>query len=242
MTAPLRCLLVDDKPLALDILTDYVEKVPFLHLTGATTNPIEALQWVTEQAVDLIFLDIQMPQLTGLQFMSALQSRAGVILTTAYTDYALDGFEHDVIDYLLKPIPFERFYRAAQKAQTRLRVAEATTHVPDPRRFLFVRTEHRMQRVDLDAIRYVEGLQNYVVIHTTGEKVLARQTISSLEESLPPGTFVRVHKSFIVSLAHIGTVERSRIFIDTNVPSPTIIPVGDAYRDRFYAALNGRDV
>ena len=123
MTDPMHCLVVDDKPLAIDILTDYVAKVPFLHLAGSSTNPLEALNWVGERRVDLIFLDIQMPQLTGLQFMQALDRRAPVVLTTAYADYALAGFEHDVVDYLLKPIPFERFYQAVQKAQRRFRPA-----------------------------------------------------------------------------------------------------------------------
>ncbi|RPD49579.1 DNA-binding response regulator [Hymenobacter sediminis] len=231
MTDPIQCLVVDDKPLALDLLTDYVSKVPFLQLAGRSENPVEALNWVGERQVDLIFLDIQMPQLTGLQFLQALDRRAQVVLTTAYPEHALAGFEHDVIDYLLKPISFERFYQAAQKAQRRLRPAPAAT----PRPYLFVKTEHRMQRVDLAEVLYLEGLQNYVIIHTATEKIIARQTISSLEASLPASGFVRVHKSFIVSLAHIHTVERSRIFI--RGAAPMVIPVGDAYRSAFYGRL-----
>ena len=156
MSDPIRCLLVDDKPLALDILTDYVAQVPALHLTGRSENPVEALSWVAERRIELIFLDIQMPQLTGLQFMQALDRRAQVVLTTAYAEHALTGFEHDVVDYLLKPIPFERFYQAVQKAQRRLRPVVPET----PRSYLFVKTEHRLQRVDLSEVRYLEGLQN----------------------------------------------------------------------------------
>ncbi|SEU08492.1 LytR/AlgR family response regulator transcription factor [Hymenobacter actinosclerus] len=233
MTDAIHCLLVDDKPLALDILTDYVAKVPFLQLAGSSENPLEALNWVGERRVDLIFLDIQMPQLTGLQFLQALDRRAQVVLTTAYAEYALAGFEHDVIDYLLKPIPFERFYQAAQKAQRRLRPAPA-----DPARpHLFVKTEHRMQRINLAEVLYLEGLQNYVLIHTTTEKVIARQTLNSLEASLPAADFVRVHKSFIVALAHIHTVERSRIFMQTGADNSPVIPVGDTYRSAFYGRL-----
>ncbi|MBO0938565.1 response regulator transcription factor [Fibrella sp. HMF5335] len=236
MTPPIRCLVVDDKPLAVDILTDYVSKVPFLHLAGATTNPLDALNLLSERPVDLIFLDIQMPQLTGLQFLKAMHGRAQVILTTAYAEYALDGFEHDVVDYLLKPISFERFYRAVQKAQTYLRLSGEP--LIDARPFLFIKTEHRMQRVDIDLIKYVEGLQNYVVLHTPTKKIIARQTITSLENALPAAAFVRVHKSFIVALAHIHTVERSRILITkTEGGTPTIIPIGDAYRDMFYKLL-----
>jgi DNA-binding LytR/AlgR family response regulator len=233
MSAPIQCLIVDDKPLAIDILADYVAQVPALQLSGSSENPVEALSWVGERRIELIFLDIQMPQLTGLQFMQALDRRAQVVLTTAYADYALKGFEHDVVDYLLKPIPFERFYQAVQKAQRRLRPAATDL----PRTYLFVKTEHRLQRVDLAEVRYLEGLQNYVTIHTATEKILARQTISSLEASLPAATFVRVHKSFIVSLAHIHSVERSRIFMQVAAGAPVIIPVGDAYRSTFYGRL-----
>lgn len=235
MTDPIRCLLVDDKPLALDILTDYVAKVPFLQLAGSSQNPVEALNWVAERRVDLIFLDIQMPQLTGLQFLQALDRRAQVVLTTAYAEYALAGFEHDVIDYLLKPIPFERFYQAARKAQRRLRPVPEPAETPRP--YLFVKTEHRMQRIDLAEVLYLEGLQNYVIIHTPTEKVIARQTLNSLENSLPAAEFVRVHKSFIVALAHTHTVERSRIFIQSTAGNPIIIPVGDTYRNAFYGRL-----
>ena len=237
MTEPIHCLIVDDKPLAIDILTDYVAQVPSLHLAGSSENPVEALNWVGERRVDLVFLDIQMPQLTGLQFMQALDRRAQVILTTAYADYALTGFEHDVIDYLLKPIPFERFYQAVQKAQRRLRPAAAEAPAETSRPYVFVKTEHRMQRVDLAEVLYLEGLQNYVIIHTTTEKIIARQTLNSLEASLPAAAFARVHKSFIVSLAHVHTVERSRIFIQVESGAPQVIPVGDAYRTTFYGRL-----
>ena len=233
MSDPIQCLLVDDKPLALDLLTDYVAQVPALRLAGSSENPVEALSWITERRIELVFLDIQMPQLTGLQFMQALDRRAQVVLTTAYAEYALTGFEHDVVDYLLKPIPFERFYQAVQKAQRRLRPAAADTTRP----YLFVKTEHRLQRVDLAEIRYLEGLQNYVLIHTTTEKIMARQTINSLAASLPVSAFVRVHKSFIVALAHIHTVERGRIFLQGATGLPITIPVGDTYRSAFYGKL-----
>lgn len=236
MTDPIHCLVVDDKPLAIDILTDYVAKVPFLQLAGSSQNPLEALHWVGERRIDLIFLDIQMPQLTGLQFLQALDRRAPVVLTTAYPDYALAGFEHDVIDYLLKPIPFERFYQAAQKAQRRLHpVAVAVEETPRP--YVFVKTEHRLQRIDLEDVLYAEGLQNYVIVHTLTEKIIARQTLNSLEASLPASAFVRVHKSFIVALAHVHSVERSRIFIQAAADEPRCIPVGDAYRRTFYDRL-----
>ena len=225
----IRCLIIDDKPLAIDILADYTQKVPFLELAGTTTNPIEGLSIIREQNIDLVFLDIQMPELTGLQFMKIAGKQCKVILTTAYSKYALDGFEHDVIDYLLKPIAFERFYRAAEKAkQIICKPTEKITIRPSIEtrpEYLFVKTEHRIQKVNLKDILFIEGLQNYISIQTPNERVLSLQTLKKTEESLPMKDFVRVHKSYIVALRHISAIERSRIFI-----GDAIIPVGDNYR------------
>ena len=234
MSNPIRCLVVDDKPLALDLLTAYVEQVPALQLAGSSENPVEALGWVEARSVELVFLDVQMPQLTGLQFLQALDRRAQVVLTTAYAEYALRGFEHDVVDYLLKPIAFERFFQAVQKAQRRLRPAPPAEPA---RAYLFVKTEHRLQRIDLAEVRYLEGLQNYVLLHLGTEKVIVRQTLTSLEASLHGAGFVRVHKSFIVALAHIHAVERSRIFLQGAAGPAGSIPIGDAYRSAFYDRL-----
>ncbi|MCC8426477.1 LytTR family DNA-binding domain-containing protein [Mucilaginibacter sp. UR6-11] len=230
----LRCLIIDDKPLAIDILADHAGKIPFLQLVGTTTNPIEGLQMVREQNIDLVFLDIQMPELTGLQFIKIAGKQCKIILTTAYAEYALDGYEHDVVDYLLKPIPFERFYRAAEKAlHVIVPGSRAATPVvpqaePSPE-FLFIKTEHRIQKVDLKDIRFIEGLQNYIAITTSNGKILSLQTLKKLEEQLPDKEFVRVHKSFIVALRHISSIERGRINIGDQM-----LPVGDRYRDRFY--------
>jgi DNA-binding LytR/AlgR family response regulator len=233
----IRCLIIDDKPLAIDILADYTQKVPFLELAGTTTNPIEGLSIIREQNIDLVFLDIQMPELTGLQFMKIAGKQCKVILTTAYSKYALDGFEHDVIDYLLKPIAFERFYRAAEKAkQIICKPTEKITIRPSIEtrpEYLFVKTEHRIQKVNLKDILFIEGLQNYISIQTPNERVLSLQTLKKTEESLPMKDFVRVHKSYIVALRHISAIERSRIFI-----GDAIIPVGDNYREGFYGIVD----
>ena len=239
----LRCLVVDDKPLAIDVLADYTSKIPFLELVATTTNPIEGLNMVREQNIDLVFLDIQMPELTGLQFMKIAGSHCKVILTTAYAEYALDGFEHDVIDYLLKPIAFDRFYKAAEKAYRFLekesaqnmagQIHESPVLPPVPVEFLFVKTEHRIQKINLVDILYVEALQNYVSLNTAAGRVMSLQPLKKIEEQLPPAEFVRVHKSYIVSLRHISSVERSRIFI-----GDTVIPVGDNYRDGFYRLID----
>ncbi|MDB5133117.1 MAG: DNA-binding response regulator [Mucilaginibacter sp.] len=238
----IRCLIIDDKPLAIDLLADYIRKVPFLELIATTTNPVEGLSIVREQQIGLVFLDIQMPELTGLEFIKIAGKQCSVILTTAYAKYALDGFEHDVVDYLLKPVAFDRFYRAAIKALKLLendsetlpeekRISLIEEHTPTA--YLFIKTEHRIQKVNLSDILFVEGLQNYITLHTTEGRILSLQPLKKIEEQLPSKEFVRVHKSYIVSLRHIGTIERGRISIGDN-----IVPVGDNYRERFYQLID----
>lgn len=238
----IRCLIIDDKPLAIDILTEYIKKINFLELVATTTNPIEGLTIIREQKIDLVFLDIQMPELTGLQFMKIAGKQCRIILTTAYSEYALDGFENDVIDYLLKPIAFDRFYRAAEKAlhilttDNKIQSAEINKNADEPKQaeYLFVKTEHRIQKINLRDILFIESLQNYININTPEGRILSLQTLKKIEEQLPPKEFMRVHKSFIVALRHITSIERSRITIGTQV-----IPVGDNYREGFYKLVEG---
>ncbi|MDO3641294.1 LytTR family DNA-binding domain-containing protein [Mucilaginibacter sp. L3T2-6] len=237
----IRCLIIDDKPLAIDILADYTRKVPFLELTGTATDPIQGLSMVRDRQISLVFLDIQMPQLNGLQFMRIAGEQCKVILTTAYPEYALEGFEHDVIDYLLKPIAFDRFYRAAAKAlqvlghDSKNRLSAENEMFSDhynQSEYLFIKTEHRIKKVNLRDILFIESLQNYITLHTTAGRILSLQTMKKLENQLPPKEFMRVHKSYIVSLRHISSVERSRIQIGGQ-----LIPVGDIYRDAFYKII-----
>lgn len=237
-----RCIAVDDEPLALDIIADYVAKIPELTLVASTTNAIEALAMVQNGEVDLAFLDVQMPELTGLQFLKIINGKCDVILTTAYPQYALDGYELNVVDYLLKPIAFDRFYRSVQKV-----LANRTPQAPQPvaaqpaatgssADFIFVKTEHKIQRVDLDDILYIEGLKDYISIYTTAERVVTLQNMKKMEEILPTGRFVRVHRSYIVALDKIASIERGRIFIEDKV-----IPVGDTYRDTFYKYIGDKN-
>lgn len=242
----MRCLIVDDEPLAHAVLSDYIAKVPFLVLVGATNSPIDALTLVQQGEVDVVFLDIQMPELTGMQFMRLAQRgpqgiQCRVILTTAYSEYALEGYEHDVVDYLLKPISFERFYRAVQKLWvTPGSVTDSGPLSPLPsasgiegiKEFIFVKTEYRLQRVSLSSVLYCEGLKDYVSIFTPTERILALQTMKSMEEKLPAHQFVRVHKSYIVALNWIESIERNRIYIGKSV-----IPIGDTYRESFYRLI-----
>jgi two-component system, LytTR family, response regulator len=242
----IRCLVVDDKPLALDILTDYIKKVDFLEFVASTTSALEALKLVEKERIDLLFLDIQMPELTGIQVMKILGDKCRVILTTAYTEYALEGYEHNVVDYLLKPIAFDRFYKAAQKAKqvfdlqqtivapqtvSSLR-EEKQTETPAARDIIFVKTEYKIVKLRLDDILYVEGLQNYVSIYTKAERILSLKNIKKMEELLPSGQFVRVHKSYIISLDKIDSIERNRVFI-----GEAVVPVGETYKDNFMGMI-----
>jgi two-component system LytT family response regulator len=240
----IRCLVVDDEPLALHILEDYISKMPFLTLVKVTTNPIEALQLVQEGRIDLVFLDVQMPELTGIQFLRIANGKAKVILTTAYPQYALEGYELDVIDYLLKPIAFDRFFKAVQKAQAILQPsskpevkAETAPQSDFLSDFIFVKTEHKIQKVYLNDILFIEGLKDYISIFTAAERIITLQNMKKMEDALPEKHFIRVHKSYIVSLNKIDSIERSRIFIRDKV-----IPVGDTYREEFFKIVDGKNI
>lgn len=242
----LKCIAVDDEPLALDIIEDYVSKVPFLQLVKRTENAIEALQMVQAGGIDLVFLDIQMPDLTGIQFLKIANSKANYILTTAYSQYALESYDLNVSDYLLKPIAFDRFYKAVEKVHNQLQKQEPAAAVPEPvpvvpsptaQDFIFVKTEHKIQKIELDNILYIEGLKDYISIFTKTERVITLQNMKKMEETLPKGDFIRVHKSYIIALDKIESIERSRIAI-----AGKTIPIGDTYRDEFFKLIDGKNV
>ena len=244
----IRCLAVDDEAPAPLILADYIGQLPFLELVGTTTNPIEALMMVQQGQVDLVFLDIQMPKLTGLQFLKLAGNKCKVILTTAYPEYALEGYENDVVDYLLKPISLERFFKAAQKALALLPgpTVPAPVSAPAPAAVpvsavappsaghMFVKGEskNKFLRVNYADILYIEGLSNYVSIHLPTQRVVTYQTLKELAETLPQPPFLRVHKSFIVSLDKIRMVDGNTIYIQDKE-----IPVSDTYREQLYRLI-----
>lgn len=244
----LKCIAVDDEPLALDIIADYVAKVPFLELVKRTESAIEAMQLVQEGNIDLVFLDIQMPELTGIQFLKIAGNKASYILTTAYSQYALESYDLNVSDYLLKPIAFDRFYKAVEKVRNQHQKQESTpavVPVPEPvvaaaapiQDFIFVKTEHKIQKIELDDILYIEGLKDYISIFTKTERVITLQNMKKMEETLPKGEFIRVHKSYIIAVDKIESIERSRIAI-----AGKTIPVGDTYRDAFFKLIDSRNV
>lgn len=231
------CLIVDDEQSAIDILRVFVEKTPFLTLVGSTTNPVEALGILQHQAIDLLFLDIHMPQLSGLDILPLVRSQTKVILTTAYSEFAVTGFELEALDYLLKPIAFERFLRAAHKALNLL--AEPSVRwQPEEKAadYIFVKTEikGKMTKVSFDEIVYIEGMKNYVAIHTADEQITTLLNMKDLEERLPAKQFMRVHKSYLVSLPKIRAVDGNQILLKG---LKAYVPLGDTYRNAFFESL-----
>jgi two-component system, LytTR family, response regulator len=229
-STPIRCIIVDDEPLAVALLADYVQRTPGLEVALRTTHVLEALQAVQEDRADLLFLDIQMPELTGIQFMKIIRRRCKVVLTTAYTQYALEGYEHDVADYLLKPITLDRFMIAVEKVKERLGRGQENIQEPRvPHRIdhLFIRTEYRIQRVDLSSIHYIEALRDYVAIHTDTGKILSLESMKHMEELLTEDQFMRIHKSYIIHRNKIDFLERGRVVIGKEY-----LPIGDTYKEK----------
>jgi DNA-binding LytR/AlgR family response regulator len=242
----LRCLLVDDEPLALRLLTSYVERVPFLELVGTCRSALEAITVLQQESVDVLFLDIQMPDLTGVEFVRTLRPEALVIFTTAYEAYALEGFNLNAVDYLVKPFAFDRFVQAAQKAQDRLQARRPVDAAPTPAPpaapasaddFIFVKADYHTQRINLRDIRYLEGLKDYIKIYTGGKPVLTLNSLKAFEDRLPSQDFVRVHRSYIVALSWIDSIRKNRIYL-----GDAIIPIGDSYADAFHKLIEERNM
>jgi DNA-binding LytR/AlgR family response regulator len=231
----IRAIAIDDEPLALRVIEAHAKKLENLELVRTTTNAIEGLLEAQSGKVDLVFLDIQMPSLTGIQFMQILQGKCKIILTTAYTQYALESYEHNVVDYLLKPISLDRFQKAVNKVALENRVNSEvnlpsnTNHQPD---CIFIKTEYKLLKINHSDILYVEGGKDYITVFTKTEKVLSLSSLTKLQESLPHPQFLRVHKSYLVALDKIESVERQRIFL-----GKTVIPIGDTYKDEFFRVV-----
>lgn len=216
------CIILDDEPLAVRLLKEYAASEPDLEIRMAGSDVYEALQLAQDGKTDLVFLDIQMPEITGIQFMKILNGKCKVILTTAYEEYAVQAFELDVVDYLLKPFSKERFQAAVQKA--RERIAHPVVEDNAPRDFIYVKSEYKLLKISLRDIYYFESLRDYVAIHHTEGKTLTLQSLRSFEEELPANEFVRIHKSYIISLSHIQSIEKKKVKI-----SGQLLPVSDTY-------------
>ncbi len=226
----IRCLAIDDEPLALELLEDNISKIPFLELVAACDNPLEAMKIMQEQSIDLIFLDIQMPGLTGIQFIQSMPSPPIVILITAYEKYALEGFNLDVTDYLVKPVALDRFIKACNKAKQlfELKSQQKSVGVEVIPAYFFVNVDYSLVKITIADIIYIEGLKDYIKIHlkSTSRPVVTRMPMKTVEEQLPGEQFIRIHKSYIVSVAFITAIRKSSVFIDT-----LELPVSDSYRD-----------
>ena len=232
----INCIAVDDEPLALDIIKAYCAKVPFLNLVGTFSNAIDTLEYLRNNTVDLMFLDIQMEELTGIQLLNSLKNKPHVIFTTAYDHYAIQGFDLDVLDYLLKPIPFERFVKAANKALEQMQKEKGTQLEKQERpayvntnTFFFVKTETRIEKVNASEVLYVEGMGDYWRIVTKTRRIMTLMNAKGIEEILHEPGFCRVHKSFFVSIDKIEFVERKQIKI-----GEILIPISDTYQKNFF--------
>ncbi len=225
-----KCLIVDDETLARELLTDYVSKIPYLELAGTCANAIEAKFALQEKKIDILFLDIQMPDLTGLELLRMLKKKPATILTTAYSEHALEGYELDVLDYLLKPIEFERFFKAVSKAvewlgkdalHTKSTEVEAVSNTLDSspqtstqtEKYFFVKSDYKIVKVEFDEILFVEALQKYVRIHTSKERIVTLLSLSKLLESLPANQFIRIHRSYVINIDKVDSIEGNMVRI-----------------------------
>jgi DNA-binding LytR/AlgR family response regulator len=242
----IRCAIVDDEPLALDLIEGYVRKTPFLELVARCSSPYQALQTLNSERIDLIYLDIQMPGVTGIEFSRIIQNGPKIIFTTAYSQFALEGFKVDALDYLVKPFNYQEFMKASTKALTWFSLLEKQPREdqqlapPTPEdRAIFVKADYKLQKVEFDKIVYIEGLKDYVKIFLTDhpKPILTLMSLKSLEEKLPSSQFMRVHRSYIVNLHKVNTIERSRIVFGS-----TYIPIADGYKEKFQAFLDKRSI
>ncbi len=232
----LKTIAIDDEPLALKLVSEYIRKTPYLELVGAFDNPLDAIEFLVDGEADLIFVDIQMPDLTGIEFTRSLQEDHKIIFTTAYEKYALEGFKLNAIDYLLKPFSYEEFLKAAGKAHKLAELeANAQPTIETNNQFLFLKSDYKIRRINFNDILYIEGLKDYIKVYTKGDEkpILSLNSIKSLEQKLPEEKFMRVHRSFIVNLDKIETIERSRIIF-----GKTYIPVSDQYKEKFQEYLD----
>ena len=220
----IKCLIVDDEPIAREGLEEHVEQIEFLKLTASCKNAIEATNWMQKTTIDLIFLDIQMPKVTGIEFIKNLKNPPLTVFTTAYPEYAIESYELDIVDYLLKPISFPRFLKAALKAKEIL--SQNETQTTKNEEFFFVKCSQKIEKIIVREITYVESMSNYVIIHTMDKKYMTYLTFKSVEDQLPSDQFIRIHRSYMVALKAIKTIEGSDLIIDG-----ATLPISKNFKD-----------
>lgn len=230
----LRCIAIDDEELALELLVDNISKVPFLQLTAACTSPLEALRIMQQEQVDLVFIDIQMPGLNGLQFIQSSPQKCMFILITAYEKYALEGYNLNVVDYLLKPVELNRFIQACNKANELYQLKQKPKQESAQQPYFFVNVEYSLHKIDKADITWIESLKDYIKIHlkSSNKPVVTRMSLKSVEEQLPAQQFVRIHKSFIVAVAAISSIRKSSVFIQENE-----LPISDNFKEKLFAVI-----
>ncbi|PSK88868.1 LytR/AlgR family response regulator transcription factor [Taibaiella chishuiensis] len=252
-TNQLNCLIVDDEPLAQEVLAAHIAKIPSLNLVQQCSNAMEAFEALHKNTIDLIFLDINMPVVSGLSFLRSLKDPPAVILTTAYTEYAMEGYELDVVDYLLKPVPFDRFFKAVKKASQQLShtgrnvpvlqddaplslpVQQTVTQVnTTEKNYFFIKADGKLVKVNYADIRYIEGMKDYLKIHCVNQSIVSHHTMKAMEEQLPSDKFMRVHKSYIIALGAIKSIDGNIITLDMDKAE---IPLGSSFRDALLATV-----
>jgi len=233
----IQCIAIDDEPLALKQISSYIEKTPFLQLQNSFTNAIKALEYLQNNSIDLMFVDINMPDLSGIDFVKSLSNAPKVIFTTAYREFAVEGFQLDAADYLVKPIAYTDFLKAANKTKSRYfsQVEDELTEVKSDSNFLFLKSEYKIVRINFNNIIYIEGMRDYVRVHLDNQKpIMSLLSMKKIIACLPDNDFMRVHRSFIVNLKKVQTIDRNRILFNNDV----YIPVSDQYKDNFQEFLN----
>ncbi|NNE29721.1 MAG: response regulator transcription factor [Saprospiraceae bacterium] len=230
-------IIVDDEPLALEVIETYVEQIAELNLVGKCQNALEANELLRNNQVDLMFLDIQMPQITGIDFLKSLDNPPMVIFTTAYADYAVEGFELNAVDYLMKPISLDRFMKAVNKARENFERAPESSSTEEGAEFIFVKADKKLIKLFYKDIIYIEGLKDYVIMRHESGRTITLQTMKSLEKKLPEGTFKRIHRSYIVNMAKINAVLGNMVEV-TEKGQAKHIPVGKNYREDLLTVIN----
>jgi DNA-binding LytR/AlgR family response regulator len=237
----IKCIAVDDEPLAVKKISGYIQKTPFLELVAECRSAFEAMDIINNNKIQLLFIDINMPDLNGLDFIKSLTNKPYIVFTTAYSEYAVEGFQVDAADYLLKPITYSSFLKAANKVKNLIELTadNQKESIHSTANHLFVKSDYKLIRIELDDIRYIEGMHEYIKIHLTNSKpVMTHLSMKAIEEQLPSDQFMRVHRSFIVHLNKVTVIERNRIVFDGKV----YIPVSEQYKEKFQKYIDGNFV
>jgi DNA-binding LytR/AlgR family response regulator len=237
----IQCIAIDDEPLAVKKIAGYIQKVPFLELVAECRSAFEAMKVINDKSIQLIFVDINMPDLSGMEFVKTLTDKPYVVFTTAYSEYAVEGFQVEAVDYLLKPITFNNFLKAANRVKNLIELTanKERETIKTTANHLFVKSEYKLIRIELDDIKYIESQHEYIKIHLLNSKpVMTQLSLKSIEEQLPSNRFMRVHRSYIVNLKKVSVIERNRIVFDCNV----YIPISEQYKEKFQEYIDGNFV